>query len=703
MQALFRRFAVLAVVGALIFPATLADAQSGPSFRSPTGDELTKTRAGDQNWITYGGSLYNQRYSTLDQVNTTNVKNLKASWMTRLGSGRGTKYYFEADPLVIDGIMYIPTGNDDIFALDAKTGKKLWEYDSDIPQTNDLICCGWDNRGVAAGEGMIFSGQLDGSFVALDQKTGQVKWRTQLEDYHDGYSITGATRYYDGLVYSGMSGAENGVRGRVYGLDAKTGAEVWRFWTVPGPGEFGGDTWPAGTDDYTHGGATVWQAISVDPELRQVYFSTGNAGPDYDGSVRAGDNLFSASIVSLDSKTGQYKWHFQEAKHDIWDFDAPSPTVLFDQTYNGVARKGMYECGKTGWCYFLDRTNGQPLVGIEEKPVPQEPRMATAATQPYPVGDPVIDTCPEPLPQFPVSGCIFTPFWETPVLLRNTGGGGTEWSPTSYSPQTGFVYVNALEQDNTLARRFQVFEKGRRYTSSANVPALGATVNSTFTALDSRTNKIVWQKKENMGQGYGALSTAGGLVFRGKVDGNLMAHDAKTGEDLWSFQTGWGISAPPMTYSVDGKQYVVVASGGNRGGQSTLDGDAVWAFALDGTIDEVAAPPTPTKKVEITGRIVKVGDTWAAPGTLFDDVVFDGSLNMEDYRFFPNRVQVPVGQTVTWNNKGAVIHTATDTKGAFDTGDVSAGANAQVTFQSPGTFTYNCTPHPWMIGQVIVQ
>jgi len=691
------------MVGVLIFPATLAQAQSGPGFRSPTADELTKTRAGDQNWITYGGSLYNQRYSTLDQINTSNVNGLKGAWMTRLGSGRGAKYYFEADPIVIDGVLYIPTGNDDIYALDGKTGKKLWEYDSDIPQTNDLICCGWDNRGVAAGEGMIFSGQLDGSFVALDQKTGQIKWRTQLEDYHDGYSITGATRYYDGIVFSGMSGAENGVRGRVYGLDAKTGQELWRFWTIPGPTDLGGNTWPQGTDDFTHGGATVWQALSVDPDLGMVYFSTGNAGPDYDGSVRPGDNLFAASIVALDYKTGQYKWHFQEVHHDIWDFDAPSPTVLFDTNINGQAKKAMYQCGKTGYCYFLDRTNGQPLIGIDEKPVPQEPRMATAATQPIPVGDTVIDTCPEPLPQFPVSGCLYTPFWETPVLLRNTGGGGTEWSPTSYSPLTGYVYVNALQQDNTLARRFQVFEKGRRYTSSANVPALGATVMSTFTALDSKTNKIVWQKTENMGQGYGALSTAGNLVFRGRVDGNLMAHDAKTGQDLWSFQTGWGISAPPMTYSIDGTQYVVVASGGNRGGQSTLDGDAVWAFALNGQVDELPAPPTPVKKVEVTGRVVKLGDTWAAPGNLFDDVVFDGNLNMEDYRFFPNRVQVTPGSTVTWNNKGAVIHTATDSNGAFDTGDVPAGQAAQVTFQSAGTFTYNCTPHPWMIGQVIVQ
>jgi alcohol dehydrogenase (cytochrome c) len=694
----------------LIFPTTLAQAQTGPSFRSPTHDELTKTRAGANDWLTYGGSIYNQRFSTLDQINTTNVKGLKGAWMTRLGSGRGSKYYFEADPIVVDGVMYIPTGNDDIFALDGKTGRKLWEYSSDIPQTNDLICCGWNNRGVAAGEGMIFSGQLDASFVALDQKTGKIVWRTQLDDYRDGYSITGATRYYDGLIFTGMSGAENGVRGRVYALDAKTGKEVWRFWTIPAPGEIGGDTWPSPNDPdpikrdaYLHGGATVWQAISVDPELGMVYFTTGNAGPDYDGSVRPGDNLFSASVVALDYKTGKYKWHFQEAKHDIWDLDAPSPTVLYDQMYNGVMRKGMYQCGKTGWCYFLDRMTGEPLVGIVEKPVPQEPRNATAATQPFPVGDALMDQCPEPLPQFPLQGCIFEPFWETPVLYRNTFGGGTQWSPTTYSPQTGYVYANANQTNSTLARRLELFERGKRYTSGANVPAIGSTVSSTFTALDSRNHKIVWQKTENMAQGYGAASTAGGLVFRGRVDGLLMAHDARTGDDLWSFQTGWGISAPPMTYAVDGVQYVAVAAGGNRGGVSTLDGDAVWAFALNGTVDELPAPPPPAKKTEITGRIVRLGDPWTLPGTFLDDLLFDGSLNMEDYRFFPLRVQVTPGTTVTWKNMGGVIHTATDMKGAFDTGDVAAGASGSYTFESAGTYTYTCLPHPWMIGQVIVQ
>jgi alcohol dehydrogenase (cytochrome c) len=293
------------VAALLLLPTTVSAQSQSPTFRSPTHQELSTTTTGAKNWITYGGALNNERYSTLTQINTGNVGQLKGAWMTRLNSGRGTKYRFEPDPLVIDGVMYVPTGNDDIFALDARSGKRLWEYFSDIPQVNDALCCGWDNRGVAAGEGKIFSGQLDGSFVALDQATGAVAWRVQLEDYRDGYSITGATRYFDGLVFTGMSGGERGIRGRVYALDAKTGAEVWRFYTVPGPGEIGSDSWPMNDPDpikatiYQRGGATVWQGPAIDPELGMLYFSTGNATP-WEGSLRPGDSLFSASVVALD-------------------------------------------------------------------------------------------------------------------------------------------------------------------------------------------------------------------------------------------------------------------------------------------------------------------------------------------------------------------------------------------------------------------
>src|SRR6185436_11049256 len=258
---------------------------------------------------------------------------------------------------------------DDVYALDPKTGAEIWEYRAGLDQAINTACCGWDNRGVAVANGLVYVGRLDGAFMALDAKTGRVEWQTQVGRWQEGYTITSAPLYYDGVVYTGISGGEYGVRGKLTALDARTGQELWHFWTVPGPNDLGGDSWPSPDDAdpvkataYQRGGATIWQHPTIDPALGLIYFSTGNAGPDYDGSVRPGDNLFTASIVALDYKTGQYKWHFQEAHHEIWDYDAPSPVVLFDQMYNGTLRKGLSEPGKTGWVYYLDRTNGKPLI-----------------------------------------------------------------------------------------------------------------------------------------------------------------------------------------------------------------------------------------------------------------------------------------------------------------------------------------------------
>jgi alcohol dehydrogenase (cytochrome c) len=705
---LFGRIAASIVLGLALLPSS-GFAQAGPTFPGygrPTHEELTKTQAAGKDWITFGGALNNQRYSTLAQINPSNVQSLKGAWMTRLGSGRGAKYRFEPDPLVIDGVLYIPTGNDDVFALDAKTGKKLWQYDSDIPQVNDLICCGWDNRGVGAGEGKIFTGQLDASMVALDQRTGKIAWRTQLEDYRDGYSITGATRYYDGLVFTGMSGGENGIQGRFYALDAKTGQVVWRFNTVPNPGEFGSDSWPMNDPDpikaniYTHGGGTVWQAPAIDPELGMLYFSTGNAGP-WEGSLRPGDSLFTSSLLALDYKTGKYKWHFQFVHHEIWDYDLPNAPTLFDTVIDGQPRKGIYEAAKTGWVYIFDRTNGQPLIGIDEKPVPQEPRQNTAATQPYPRGDAFVRQCPEPDDGFAVSGCIFTPFWDVPVLMY--ANAGSNFNPDCYSPQTGYAYVQGIESDQAYQVLDIQFVLGKRYTRVNSALPLGHSINGTFTAIDTKTNKIAWQERKPGEPNKGAACTASGLVFSGQVDGNAVAYDAANGNRLWSFQTGWGIGAPPMTYSVDGQQYVIFSAGGNRGGVTTLDGDAVWAFSLNGTLDEVAAAPPIQTKIAITGPIITFGQPMGRPQDQGGDRIFEGSLDMVDFDFFPRRVQVPAGTAVTWSNKGSTIHTATDTKGTWNTGDVSAGQSASVTFDSAGTWVYTCSPHPWMVAQLIVQ
>jgi alcohol dehydrogenase (cytochrome c) len=436
-----------------------------------------------------------------------------------------------------------------------------------------------------------------------------------------------------------------------------------------------------------------------------LYFSTGNAGPDGDGSVRPGDNLFSASIVALDYKTGQYKWHFQEVHHDIWDFDAPSPTVLFDQSYNGQMRKGIYEPGKTGWLYLLDRSNGQPLVGINEQPVEQDPRQATAATQPIPAGDSYMNQCADPVAGFPIAKCIYGTYWDTPVLFKPWGGGGTEWSPSSYDQQNGFIYVTAAEQDTAVAVRQLPYVAGKQYLGFVAPTPLGAPIKSTYTAMDSRTNKIVWQKEDNFGQSYGSASTAGGLVFRGKVDGNLVAYNAQTGDELWSFQTGLPISAPPMVWGDGTNEYVTVAVGGNRGGLITTDGDMVWTFSLNGLVDQMTAPTGVQSVVDLTAVPVKIGQPIAPPQTpVYGGINFDGTMYTYEYTYTPQVVQVPVGTTLTWKNDGAVVHTATAQDLSWDTGDISAGGGtAAVTFSTPGTFTFNCTPHPWMIGRVIVQ
>src|SRR5207248_1471075 len=325
---------------------------------------------------------------------------------------------------------------------------------------------------------------------------------------------------YDGLVYSGISGGEFGVRGRVTALDAKSGEIKWRWFTLPGPGERGSETWPPGTDHSMRGGATVWNTPALDPQLGLLYFAAGNCGPDYDGSMREGDNLYCTSMVALKAKTGEYVWHFQQVHHDIWDYDAASPVVLFDTVIDGRPRKGIAEAGRTGWVYILDRTNGTPLIGIEERPVPQEPRQKTAKTQPYPKGDATVPQCAEPMPGYERAGCIFEVFWEHPVIVQPSGLGGTNWSPIPYSPDTGYFYVPGTIRPGAFARYSDKFLVGQRYVGGTQAAPIGAQMSGTFTAIDGKTNKIAWQHKTpyRIGGGGGATVTAG--VDTIKMGGN---------------------------------------------------------------------------------------------------------------------------------------------------------------------------------------
>jgi len=583
--------------GLVVAAAVAGAAFAQDGARAPAFDAATLTQLPRSGWLTNGGNLYNQRHSPLTQINRDNVANLKGVWRARLdGSGVDTKYSGEAQPIVHDGVLYIITGADDVFAIDVETGERLWKYEAGLDQTIDVVCCGWLSRGVGLGEGKVFVGQLDGRLKALDQHTGAEVWSVQAERWQDGYSITSAPLYYNGLVITGFAGAEFGIRGRVRAFDAGTGKLVWTFYTIPGPGERGHETWPQDNEVWMHGGGSVWQTPAVDPELGLIYFSTGNPGPDYNGAVRKGDNLYTASIVAIDARTGEYRWHFQQVHHDIWDFDGPSPVVLFDIQIDGRMRKGIAQPSKTGWVYILDRSNGEPLIGIEERPVPQEPRQATAATQPYPVGDAFvpqqIDIAPEGY-RLVNDGKIFTPFWtDEPVIAKPAISGGANWPPSSYDPASGHLFVCAEDrigvyhaEDIDASRPEPGVEYAAGIFGGTNIPSLG-----TLTSMDMRTNKIVWQQHWAEECYSGTVNSAGGLLWIGRNDGRLTALDSSTGALLWEFQTGAGMNSTVSIFEHEGTQYVAAYSAGNLFA-GTAKGDSVWLFSLEGEL-EPAPPPS---------------------------------------------------------------------------------------------------------------
>ncbi|HET7450152.1 MAG TPA: PQQ-binding-like beta-propeller repeat protein [Gaiellaceae bacterium] len=596
-------------------PAQAAKALIEPAPRFTAAD-LAKP-AGDD-WPTNGGSSYNQRYSSLDEIDTSNVSQLKGVWLTHLRkSGVGAKYSGESQPVEYQGTIYVPTGKDDVFAVSVDTGEILWQYKANLDQEISVVCCGWESRGVALGDGRVYIGQLDGKLVALDQKTGHVDWSTPVERWQDGYSITAAPLYIDGLVITGISGGEFATRGSVSAYDAATGKLRWRFHTIPGPGETGHDTWPANNDSWKVGGAPVWQTPSVDPDLGLLYFTTGNAGPDNDGSKREGKNLFTASMVALDVHTGKLKWWYQMVHHDIWDYDAPSPTVLFDATVDGKSVKGIGEAEKTGWLYLLNRETGKPLFPTPETSVPQEPRQKTWATQPIPQYAPVVPHAPsqkqyEQVVQLAKSAAkgakvdaikaeqLYTPYWDKLTVFTPGPQGGTNWQPSSYNPDTHMFYVCAQSGVTGNVAAPKVAAGGKK-NGVAQI-ALGGTLTigggfgqnaGTFTAIDATTGKIVWQKRWPEACYAGSTTTKGNIVFIGRSDGKLHAFNATNGNPLWSFQTGAGANDAPTVFEHNGKEYVAFYAAGNALAASP-HGDNLWLFGLDGTMNQVAAPAAGT-------------------------------------------------------------------------------------------------------------
>jgi quinohemoprotein ethanol dehydrogenase len=576
---------------------------AAPEF---TSEELYE-HAGD-NWVTNGGSTTNDRFSTLSEINTENVKDLKGDWMTKIGKdATAAKFSAENQALEYEGTIYAADGADNVYALDAGTGEILWTYEPHLPPDplGEVVCCGWDNRGVAIGDGMVFVSQLNGNEVALDQATGKVKWQTNIEKSSKGFSITSAPLYYNGLVYVGGSGGEYGIRGRLTALDAKTGKMKWRFWTTPSPSEVGGDTWPKGTDAYKEGGASIWNTPTVNPETNMLYFSTSNASP-WLGASREGENLFTASIVALDAETGKYKWHYQMVHHDVWDYDAPSPTVLFKGEMNGEEVEAVGEPEKTGWVYLLDQKTGKPIYPIPEVKVPQDPSQKTWPTQPEPTMPPFspLTATPEAVkngqagvsgqkPEPKVVGSkVFDPMSTDPNvmnLVANAATGGNNWPPSSYNPEANTYVVCSLAGALGLIvpAKEPKFVQGKNTVGSEVVTASGFNVEGFVTAYDMSTGKIKWQDKLPGESCYsGAVTTAGGLVFVGHNDGDLVAYDIENGKELWSFQTGAGANTTATVFEDEGEEKVAIYAGGNSLA-ATAHGENFWVFSLKGTMEEL--------------------------------------------------------------------------------------------------------------------
>ncbi|OWY04432.1 PQQ-binding-like beta-propeller repeat protein [Thioclava sp. IC9] len=515
-------------------PASANVAVDDNAMRSAKGNK--------SDWLLHGRSYSNQRYSPLDQITTDNIDKLHPVALVQTGKVAS----FETTPIVVDGVMYISTPMVDnemtVMALDAATGETYWSTTYDVSQVK--TCCGPVNRGVAVGYGKVYIATLDANLLALDAKTGKKVWKTNLADPQAGFSETMAPQIYDGKVIVGSSGGEWPIRGFVAAIDAKSGEEVWR-WHATDPDTFEGDSWKSG-------GGMVWTTPAIDPERNMVIFSTGNPNPDLDGSSRKGDNLYTDSIVALDADTGKRKWYYQEVKHDVWDYDAVSNVVLFDaKDSNGKVVPAAGEAGKVGWLYVVNRETGDLI------------RKS----------DPLVK----------MSDNMFTPPTKDGVKILPGANGGAEWSPPAYSPETNLFYVmemNQLMNFTTDGETTTLPGTLRLGSTFKNVKGDEAMQTGVLDAVNVNTGKVEWSYDAPQPMIGGVLATAGNLVFTGEGNGMFDAFNAKSGEKLWSFNLGAGVNAPPITYQVDGEQYVAVAAGGNFQ-LGFPRGDVVAIFKLD--------------------------------------------------------------------------------------------------------------------------
>jgi quinohemoprotein ethanol dehydrogenase len=602
----------LAACGKQTVTAPLTEAPSR-AYALVDDERLAKADSEPQNWMAHGGTQLGQRFSALDQITADNIARLKPAWSMDFDTYRGQ----EATPLVVDGVIYVTTAWSKAYAVDAKTGKALWHYDPQVPgATAAKNCCDVVSRGAAVYQGKVYIATFDGRLIALDAASGKPVWTAETVDPTKMYAISGAPRVGRGLVFIGNSGGEFGGRGYLSAYDAESGALVWRFFTTPGdpskPDGAASDaihktltqkTWFGPHNDY-RGGGNVWNSIVYDPELDQVYLATGNGYPwaRKFRSAGKGDNLFISSVVALDAATGEYRWHYQETPGDSWDYDSVADMILADLTIGGESRKVLMHTPKNGFFYNLDRRSGK-LLSAE----PYVPGVTWASKVDLKTGRPLI-----------AANAYYD---KRPVVLSPGEGGAHSWHPTAFDPRTGLFYLQAQAHSRSryIPRATFEYVKGldniglwhfvQHGPDEDGPPPADPTAPRTesyLLAWNPVTQKAVWKTP---GQGNGVLATAGNLVFQGHardaIMGELVAYRADTGERIWSHETPNALMSAPITYSVDGEQYVLAATG--AGGIAIVASPSVMrerqpgrlvAFKLDGKA-RLPGPPAPVGPVPL--------------------------------------------------------------------------------------------------------
>jgi alcohol dehydrogenase (cytochrome c) len=532
------RFSNLLCAACIVLAMNSSAANVAPSHAEinvVAADLAVRQPAAD--WLSYNGDYSGRRYSALAQITAANVNQLRANWVFHSRNSDR----LEVTPVVVDGLMLVTSAND-TFALDAQSGRPVWHQSR--PLTEGLIddASRHLSRGVGVWHNRLYRETDNAHLLCLDLRSGSLIWDVAYADWNSNYGATSAPLVVKDKIIVGTSGGDDGVRGFVAAYDAETGKLAWRFWTIPAPGEFGSESWPG--DLYQHGGGTTWMPGTYDPELNTLFWGTSNPSPDFEGSVRPGDDLYTDCLLALDADSGKLKWYFQFTPHDLYDYDATETPVLLDTTFKGQSRKLLVEANRNGFVYTLDRSTGEYLSAVR---FVEKLNWATG-----------IDAKGRP---------IRTDVKPTPEGAKVCPGymGATNWYSPSYNESTGLLYFMALEQCQTYfsASVPQQFEPGKEFYSTGVQRSPGEKFEKLLLAYNVGTGSIAWRYPQT-GPGHssgGTMTTAGGIVFFGDDAQSFEAVDARAGKPLWHFNTGQDVSASPMTYAVDGKQYVAIAAG----------------------------------------------------------------------------------------------------------------------------------------------